>query len=361
MHSFMTLAGLIIALVLCAPSTSAACTGFYLQAKDGGVAYARSNEFVADLGANIVVIPRGNSYKGQMPDGSSGLAWKNTYAMVGMNVFGLPYIHDGFNEHGLQAGLFFFPGFAKYATYDKSKAQHSLAPFELATWLLSNFKTVEEVKKHVQDIRLVPTVLKDMGMSPPLHTLVVDASGKSIVIEPINGTLVVHDNPVHVMTNAPSFDWHLTNLRQYIKLSTKEIKPTRLGTFPLEKLGAGSGMIGLPGDITPPSRFIRAAYYVNLIPQQETVEQSLDVAMRLLHSFYITKGMVVADAEPSEEAAQWQVFSDLKNKRLYFNTYDNLNIRMVDMKKLKLDSGPFRMIDIHAPQVFPDISDQIMD
>lgn len=281
--------------------------------------------------------------------------------MVGMNIFGMPLIHDGFNDQGLQVGLFFFPDFAEYATYDTAHAAVSLAPFEFATWILSTCATVDEVRERVKGIRIVPTVLKGLGISPPLHTLVVDATGKSIVIEPRGGTLVVHDNPVHVMTNSPPFDWHLTNLRQYIHLSNQETKPIKLGALSLGKIGSGSGMVGLPGDITPPSRFVRAAYYVNMIPRPETVQQSLDTVMRLMSSFFITKGMVIEDAQPSEEFVQWQIFTDLKNKRLYFSTYDNLNIRMVDMKKLQLDSGPFTMIRIDQPQKFPDISDQTMD
>jgi choloylglycine hydrolase len=362
MHSILSKAVVFIfALLICTTAKSEACTGFFIQAKDGGVAYARSNEFTADLKAGIAVVPKGHSYRAQMPDGSSGLEWKNKYAMLGMNIFGLPYVHDGFNDQGLQVGMFFFPGFAKYAKYSPKSAKKSLAPFEFGTWLLSNFATVEEVRKHVNDIQIVPTILKGLGISPPLHTLVVDSTGKSIVIEPINGKLVVHDNPVHVMTNSPTFDWHLTNLRQYIKLSNHEIKPRKLGELSFGKIGSGSGMVGLPGDITPPSRFVRAAYYVNMIPKQDSVEQSLNVVMRLMNSFFITKGMVIEDGKPSEEFVQWQLFTDLKNKRLYFSTYDNLNIRMVDMKKLKLDSGPFKMIKINQPQEFPDISDQVAD
>lgn len=355
------IAAVMLAVTVCCATAAPACTGLYLQARDGGVAYARTNEFTADLEAGIAVVPRGNSYTALMPDGSSGLVWKNKYAMVGMNIFGMPLIHDGFNDQGLEVGLFFFPGYAKYAKFDKKSARHSLAPYEFGTWLLSNFATVEEVRRHIDDVRIVPTELAGLKMSPPLHTFVVDSTGKSIVIEPINGELIVHDNPVHVMTNSPTFDWHLTNLRQYIGLSTHEAKPTDLGSFGVGKTGSGSGMLGLPGDITPPSRFVRAAYYANMIPQQDTVEQSLNTAMRLMQSFFITKGMVVEDAEPSEEFVQWQIFTDLKNKRLYFSTYDNLNIRMVDMKKLKLDSGPFKMLKINQPQIFPDISNQILD
>ena len=188
--------------------------------------------------------------------------------------------------------------------------------------------------------------------------MVVDATGKAIVIEPINGELIVHDNPVNVITNAPTFDWHLTNLRQYIHLTTKEAPSIELGKLKVGRIGTGSGMIGIPGDITPPSRFVRAAYYVNRLPQPATVEQGLNLVMRLMNYFFITKGMVMEKGQTSEEYMQWQSFVDLKNKRFYFSNYDNLNIRMVDMNKLKLDSGSFRQIDINQPQTFQDLSNQ---
>lgn len=355
---FVSLLTLAITAILCFPMSAAACTGFFVQAKDGGIAYARSMEFAADLKSKVAIIPRGVSYTAVMPDGTSGLKWKTKYGILGMNVFDKPLFLDGFNEQGLQVGMYYFPNCAKYAAYDKSKARQSLGPTEFGTWLLSRFATVEEVKQHVKDVRIVPTVLKELGESPPLHTLVVDATGESIVIEPINGELIVYDNPVNVLTNAPTFDWHLTNLRQYIHLDTKESASIKLGKLRLDKIGAGSGMIGIPGDITPPSRFLRAAYYVNMLPRQQTVEQGLNLVMRLMNYFFITKGMVMEKGQPSLEYVQWLSFADLKNKRLYFSTYDNMNIRMVDMKKLKLDSGRFRQIDINQPQFFTDISDQ---
>lgn len=348
---------LLLSTAVVLPTPAQACTGFFVQSKDGGVAYARSLEFAADLKSKVAIVPRGVKYVAQMPDGSGGLEWTTKYGILGMNVFGKPLFLDGFNEKGLVAGMFYFPNFAEFAAYDKSKAKQSLAPAEFATWLLSNFATVEEVKQHVKKVRIVPTVLEGLGIAPPLHTLVVDASGKAIVIEPINGELIVHDNPVNTMTNAPTFDWHLINLRQYIHLSTEESGSIQLGKFKLGRIGAGSGMIGIPGDITPPSRFVRAAYFANLLPQQQTVEQGLSQVMRLMSYFFITKGMVMEKDQPSEEYTQWVSFTDLKNKRLYFSTYDNLNIRMLDMKKLKMDSGSFRQIDINQPQTFEDLSD----
>ena len=86
-----------------------------------------------------------------------------------------------------------------------------------------------------------------------------DKSGKSIAIEPRGGVLKVTDAPLGVMTNAPTYDWHMTNLDTYINLNTKDIGSEKLGAVTLSATGSGSGMLGLPGDFTPPSRFIRAA------------------------------------------------------------------------------------------------------
>ena len=88
-----------------------------------------------------------------------------------------------------------------------------------------------------------------------------DASGKSIVIEYVGGKLNVFDDPLGVVTNSPSFDWHMANLRNYVNFSMTNVPPVKLGSVKLEPFGQGSGMLGLPGDFTPPSRFVRAVAF----------------------------------------------------------------------------------------------------
>ncbi len=164
------------------------------------------------------------------------------------------------------------------------------------------------------------------------------------------------------MTNAPTFDWHLTNLRNYIKLSPDNAEPTRLRGHKIEPLGDGSGMLGLPGDITPPSRFVRVAYYSNSLAPMKTAQEALNKAMRLHQTFYIAKGMsrqLTSDGSVYIEFTEWQVYSDLKNKRLHFSTYDNLNIRMVEMGKLDFSPGPIRAMDINQPQLFEDLTGKL--
>ncbi|NQT54869.1 MAG: choloylglycine hydrolase family protein [Desulfobacteraceae bacterium] len=343
-------------------NTAHACTGFFVRAEDGAVVYARSLEFAVPLDSKLMVIPRGTTFEATMPKGAKGAKWTSVYGILGMNFKGLPHMVDAVNEKGLQFGLYYFPGFADYKDYEPKLGTKSIASWEMGAWLLGQFASVEEVRRHIGEVHVVKVFNKELHQVIPAHYFLVDASGDSIVIEPIDKTLKVHENPVGTMTNAPTFDWHLTNLRNYIKLSPDNAEPTRLRGHKIEPLGDGSGMLGLPGDITPPSRFVRAAYYSNALAPMKTAQEALNKAMRLLQIFYIAKGMsrqLTPDGSVYIEFTEWQVYSDLKNKRLHFSTYDNLNIRMVEMAKLDFSPGPIRVMDINQPQIFEDLTGKL--
>ena len=170
----------------------------------------------------------------------------------------MPLIFDGLNEKGLAIGLFYFPTTAGFMRYNAGDARKTIAPWEMGSWILDNFASVEEVKANASKIVVAEVVFKDWGFVPPVHFVVHDASGKSIVIEYVGGMLNVHENPLGVMTNSPTFDWHMTNLRNYVNFSLTNVPPVQLGPVKLVPFGQGSGMLGLPGDFTPPSRFVRA-------------------------------------------------------------------------------------------------------
>ncbi len=116
-------------------------------------------------------------------------------------------------------------------------------------------------------------VQKDMGFVPPVHYIVTDASGKSLVLEYIDRELKIHTNPLGVMTNAPTFDWHMTNLSNYVTMSAKNVEKVDLAGKEILGLGQGSGMLGLPGDFTPPSRFVQAvAFSKSALPVEKANE-----------------------------------------------------------------------------------------
>jgi len=138
-----------------------------------------------------------------------------------------------------------------------------------------------------------------------------------------------------VMTNAPTYDWHMTNLQNYISLSVKDVVSAKLGPLTLYALGSGAGLHGMPGDFTPPSRFVRAAIYSQTAAPAATADEATLEAFHILNQFDIPKGSVVnaAIGDPVDEITEWTSVADLKNLRWYYRTRTDQTIHMVDLKQ----------------------------
>lgn len=318
------------------------CTGILLKAADGTVVHARTLEFAIDLKSKVILVPRGYARTGTTPDGKPGKTWTAKYASLGANGLDLPVLFDGLNEKGLSAGLFYFPNYAKYQPYAAPESDKTIAPWELGSYILDNFASVDEVKENVPKILVGEVEYGPWKMVPGVHFIVQDASGKSLVIEYVDGKLNFHDNPLGVMTNAPTFDWHMTNLSNYVKISFSDAPALQLGPVKLTSFGQGSGMLGLPGDFTPPSRFVRAAAFSQSELPSNTGDAAVIKAFKILNNFDIPKGSIRENKDDHGNVlvdyTAWTSANDLKAKRFYFRTYDNSQIRMVDLLKQKLDA-----------------------
>jgi choloylglycine hydrolase len=331
------------AMCLTSSPLALACTGIRLTASDGAVVHARTMEFGIDIQSEVLVIPRGFARTGLTPDGADGLAYTSKYASVGANGVGLPYLFDGLNEKGLAVGTFYFPTTAGYMPYTPADAARTLAPWQVGSWILENFASVQEVRENIASIVVADVVFKEWGFTPPVHYVVHDASGASIVIEYVGGKLTVHDNPLGVMSNSPAFDWHMTNLRNYVNLSVNNAPAVKLGPVTVAPLGMGSGMLGIPGDFTPPSRFVRAAIYSASVLPSGTGEEAVQQAFHVLNQFDIPKG-AARDHEKDEHGnvvadyTIWTSANDLKARRFFIRTYDNSQIRSVDLMSHDLDA-----------------------
>jgi len=346
----------LITALIAATTPTFACTGISLTAKDGTPVRGRTMEFGFPLSSNVIVIPAGTAMSGTLPDGSKGISYTTKYAMAGANAVGQTVILDGLNDQGLSLGLFYFPGFAVYPAATQENASHAMAPFEFGAWVLGNFATVDELKAGLKDAVVVATPAPGFGQSPS-HYFVRDKNGKSIVIEPLDGTLKVFDAPLGVVTNAPAYDWHLTNLRNYVNLSVTEVPPLDLGGMTLAQLGEGAGMHGLPGDFTPPSRFVRAVAFTQSQLPSATGEDAVLSAFHILNQFDIPQGSVRDKGTGGIELTQWTTVSDMKNLRWYFKTYDDETIRMVDLRKaVAAAGGQIRTIKMQSKQPIVDAS-----
>ena len=336
--------------------TVQACTGIRLIAVDGSVVHARTLEFSVDLQSDVIVVPRGYVRIGSTPDGRQGLKWKTKYASVGANGAGLPFIFDGLNEKGLAVGTFYFPNSAGYMHYKATEASKTVAPWEVGSWILENFATIEEVRDNAGKIVVPEVLFKTWGFVPPVHYVVHDASGKSIAIEHVNGKLNIHDNPLGVMTNSPTFDWHMTNLRNYVNFSLVNVPPVQLGSVKLTGFGQGTGMLGLPGDFTPPSRFVRAVAFSQSVLPSKTGSDAILEAFHILNNFDIPKG-AARDHEKDEHGnivadyTLWTSANDLKAKRFFFRTHENSQIRMVDLMKMNLNAKDLTTVSMKGDEV----------
>jgi len=344
--------------LLFATPAAHACTGITIKPRDGAIVFGRTLEFGMDLKSEILVIPRGMAYVGSTPSGAPGLGWSSKYAMVGANAFGLPIMMDGLNERGLHVGLFYFPGFAKYHEVGAEAAGKSLAPWELGVYLLGTCGDVKEAAAAAERVLVGPVVQKEMGIVPPVHYVATDATGRSIVIEHVDGVTKVHDNPLGVMSNSPTFDWHMTNLSNYVTLSEKTAAKVDLAGREIKGLGQGSGMLGLPGDFTPPSRFVRATAFSKSAVAVDDARAGVLQAFHILNQFDIPKGSTreVDHGQSIAEYTIWTSAADLKNLRYHFRTYENSAIRLVDLKRFDLDAKQTVVIPTTGEERIEDVS-----
>jgi choloylglycine hydrolase len=337
------------ALVVSAVRPASACTGIRLEAKDGSIIYGRTMEFGLNLDSKVLILPRQFEFVGTTATGKPGLTWKSNFAAVGLNAFDENQLIDGVNEQGLAAGGFYMPDFADYQTVNPGEESQAIAPWELVTWILTNFATVDEVRAALPGIKVAAVPFGDRFGVPQMHYVAHDATGKALVIEYVDGKLFTYDNPLGVITNAPTFDWHILNLRNYVNLTATNVPPVELGQMKLSQFGQGSGLKGLPGDFTPPSRFVRAAALSQDAFRGETGLESVNIAFHILDSFDIPRG-VVRPAEGEREPfefTQWTSASDLKSRTFYFHTYDNRRVRAVELAKFNLDVQQPIVLPLH--------------
>jgi len=332
------LAAAVIGLVLAIPLAEA-CTGITLRARDGAVVFGRTMEWgTFDLNSRLVVVPRGYEFLSHLESGMTGITWKSRYGLVGLDALGKDYILDGINEKGLAVNLFYHPGYAEYQVAKPNSLAKSLGPLDLPQYLLTMSATVDEVRAALAEVRVVNVVEPAIGMAPPIHLMVTDASGKAIVIEFAKGEVQVFDAPLGVITNAPTYDWHITNLRNYVNLSPVALPSKKIEDMNFAPLGAGSGMIGLPGDFTPPSRFVRAVAFTQTARPTATGPETFYEVFRILDNFNLPLGS--GEGAGSEQTTGmrsstiWTTAYDTKNLVMEYHTMHNRRLRQVDLKKI---------------------------
>ena len=273
------------------------------------------------------------------------------YAMIGVAITedNYPLYYDAVNEKGLGIAGLNFPGNAHYGKPQPGK--HNVASFELIPWILGICDSVRRAEDLLRQTNIIDTPFSKRLPPTPLHWIIAD-SQRSITLEAMADGLHIHENTVGVLTNNPPFAFHLYNLRNHMQVSTAPASNSFSQDLDLEPYSNGMGGIGLPGDLSSASRFVRASFVkLNSVPGS-TEEENVSQFFHILNSVAMPRGCV----QMPEDRYEITLYSSCCNTEkgiYYYTTYGNCRICAVDMHRENLDDD--RLIAyplMHEPDFF---------
>lgn len=245
---------------------------------------------------------------------------------------GYPLYYEATNEAGLSAAGLNFPGNAVYQK--QIKDADNIAPFEFIPWVLSQCRTVEQAIALLEKTNICTIPFNDAFSLSPLHWIIADRE-KSITVEPMNEGLVICENPVGVLTNNPPFDYHMHNLANYLNLTPNEPVNRFSDKLALKPYSLGMGAIGLPGDFSSASRFIRAAYVKSNITTPDSEQDCVGQMFHILTSVAQYEGCVAASR--GFEKTRYTCCCNTDKGIFYYSTYENRQINAISMREENLD------------------------
>lgn len=324
------------------------CTAVDITAADNTVIAGRTMEWAFDMQWKLVSLPKGAKLTLTAPK-DSGLPAKEVeiiYPLVGIGAGIMPGnpLLEGQNSEGLGMSANFLPGFTTYQSVtpqDKSAVEI----LSFGAWALGRFGNVKDLRAALQVTKVWSDSSLATGPTPPLlHFVFTDRSGASIVVEYVDGEARIHDNVAHVLTNAPTYPWHLDNLRNYLSLSTIGVPNRQIGSVNVTAIGQGGGLVGLPGDYTPPSRFLRAAFLQHGIQASKTGAEASQAVAHILNTVDIPIGVAqsrLEDGSLISDYTQWVAIKDLTHNRLLIADYNHrLDYLAIDLDPIFAQTKP---------------------
>lgn len=316
------------------------CTSFTYGDADGKWYLSRTMDFDFDLGGRPVVIPRGYHFDGGVP----GVEYAGTLGFVGAgrNV-GQYFTVDGVNESGFGAATLYFTE-SQYSDAPVA-GKMNLASYEVVSYLLGRFHTVGELRDSLDQLNIVAVPNAFMGnIVVPLHWIVADATGDCAVLEMEADGLQMYANPVGVMTNSPDFSWHVKNLKNYAQLHPTLAAGTKYGNVNAHGFGAGTGAVGLPGDYTSVSRFVRMAFMREHGERVHGQSAAINTISHLLNSVDIPRGVKIM-ADGSADYSQYRGYSALNDRAYFMQPYADQTITKVQLTE--------ELLNAQEPTEFP--------
>jgi len=303
-------------------STADACTRVVYQGPNNTTLTGRTMDWKEDTMSNIWIFPRGMARNGEI--GNNPLRWTAKYGSVITAAYDICST-DGMNEKGLVANLLWLAE-SEYPQWDGKKPGLSIAAW--VQYVLDNFATVSEAVAEMEKgkFEVVSDMMPDGSRMATLHLSISDESGDSAIFEYIGGKLVIHhDRSYQVMTNSPVFDQQLA-LNEYWK-----------------NIG---GLTFLPGTNRAADRFVRASYYINVIPKTEDMRTSVASVFSVIRNTSVPYGISTPD-EPNISSTRWRTVADQKNKAYFYESTLSPNVIWVNFKDINFaENAPVKKLDL---------------
>ncbi len=287
--------------------------------------FGRTLDLEYSYGESVVIAPREFDFKLRCGQNSS-----KHYALIGIATLfeGYPLFYEGVNEEGLCVAALNFPHYAVYGQPTKNAL--NLPSFEIIPYLLSNFKSVSEAKKLFENVNITDETFNEKFPSTPLHWIVSDKK-ESYVLEQTEKGLAFIENPIGVLTNSPPIDIQLLNLNNYSGLSSKNNSENRAFKMAIKEYSAGLGAIGLPGDFSSMSRFVRASFLKSNSANYSDEASIVSQFFHIMSSVSIVDGSVLSD-----QGSKKTVYTSCCNVDegvYYYKTYENSQINAVRLSE----------------------------
>ncbi|MBQ7363002.1 MAG: choloylglycine hydrolase family protein [Clostridia bacterium] len=300
------------------------CTAVYY---DRGNLFGRTLDLECSLGECIAAVPRAYPFRfRRLPELSLHYAFIGTAHAVDGN----PLFYDGMNEHGVAVAALNFPGYAKYGAAQSGKI--NLCSFELIPYVLASARTLDDARELLRDANLTDDAYSDTLPATPLHFLISTKDG-SLTVEQGEGGFRLLENPLGVLSNAPELSYHITRLSDYYALDSARGEQRLATDVPLSVYSRGMGAIGLPGDFSSSSRFVRAVYAKNNTSPTVSGDEmaALSAFFHIMDTVGVPNGCVVTDAGESVRTVYTSAM-DLSRLVYYFRGYDSGRIFSVKLQ-----------------------------
>jgi choloylglycine hydrolase len=271
---------------------------------------------------------------------------------IGQESDGMLGFFDGVNERGFAAATLFFAGYAKYDTQMKDMKRQPVASVDFLHYILGKCGSVEELEELLQHIALFGLPDPVTQAVAPLHWIAADRSGKCVIIEQTDKGLELFQNPIGVMANSPDFQWHMTNLRNYMNVTPTQISEAYWGGIQLRPFGQAAGTMLLPGGYTSPERFVRAAYQKTHIQVPRNSAEAIITCFHIMESVSIPNGAVLTDRN-TYDYTKYIAFVNTNTCEYFFKTYNNSQITTAGLwDNYKYSAQPICLGTLMRPVIF---------